>query len=103
MRVLFSTAPPDVAPELVRTLVAEHLVACGNVLEGARSFYFWDGALQDDREAVVFMETAADRVDDAVARLRELHPDDVPKIVVLRPDSVTDDYLAWARAQTRPG
>jgi len=63
MRVIFSTAPPAVAPDLVRTLVQERLVACGNVIPGVRSFYWWEGEVQDDEEVVLFMETAAERVE----------------------------------------
>jgi periplasmic divalent cation tolerance protein len=90
-----------VAPDLVRTLVQERLVACGNVLPGVRSFYWWEGEVQDDEEVVLFMETAAERVDAMIARLRELHPYDVPKIVVLEPDAVNAEYLAWARQETK--
>jgi len=101
MRVVFCTAPPDVAPNLVKTLVEERLIACGNVIPNVRSFYWWEGEVQDDEEAVLFMETASERVDDMMTRLRELHPYDVPKIVVLSPDAVNAEYLAWARKETQ--
>ena len=101
MRVVFCTAPPDAAPHLVKTLVEERLIACGNVIPGVRSFYWWEGEVQDDEEAVLFMETAAERVDQMMARLRELHPYDVPKIVALEPDAVNAEYLAWARKETQ--
>lgn len=101
MRVVFCTAPPDVAPDLVRTLVQERLVACGNIVPGARSFYWWEGEVQDDQEVVLLMETARERVDDMMARLRELHPYDVPKIVVLEPSAVNAEYLTWARRETQ--
>lgn len=101
MRLVFITAPVDAAASIVETLVEERLVACGNILADARSFYRWDGELQDDREAVVLMETGTDRIDALMARLDELHPYDVPKIVVLSPDAVNDAYLQWVRAETR--
>jgi hypothetical protein len=42
--VVFVTAPDaDVAANLAKTLVAEKLVACVNILPGLRSIYAWEG------------------------------------------------------------
>lgn len=101
IRVLFSTAPLDVAPGLVRTLVDEGLVACGNIVPGVRSIYRWKGEVCDDAEAVLLLETSAARVDAAVARLRAAHPYEVPKIVVIDPSAVDDAYAAWVLLTTR--
>jgi len=101
LRILFATASPDDAPRLVSALVREKLVACGNILPAARSIYRWEGEVCDDEEAVLLMETTADRLSAAMERLRALHPYDVPKIVAWAPTDVLPDYLAWAREMTR--
>lgn len=101
LRILFATASPDDAPRLVSTLVSEHLIACGNILPGARSIYRWQGEVCDDEEAVLLMETTVDRLAAAMTRLAELHPYDVPKIIALAPTDVLPSYLAWAREMTR--
>lgn len=102
LRVLFVTIAADQADAFVTKLCEERLVACGNVLPGARSHYWWQGELCHDDEAVVLMETVADRLDAAMARAIELHPFDVPKVVALKPDAVNQPYLDWAHAETRP-
>lgn len=102
MRIVFVTAPPDVAVDLLRRLVEERLVAGGNVIPGVRSLYRWKGAVQDDPEAVLLMETADDRVAPMMARLREIHPYETPKILTFEPREGTPDYLAWVQAETRP-
>jgi len=102
VRVILTTVPPADADRIVRTLVEERLVACGNVFPAVRSTYVWKGELCCDEEAFVVMETAVDRVSIATARLRMLHPYECPKIVVLDPDAVNDDYARWALANTRP-
>ena len=101
LRVLLVTAPPKEAPELVSTLVAERLIACGNIIPGVRSFYRWKGEVCDDEEAVLIMETTAQRLPAAMARIEALHSYEVPKIVALQPSDVLGSYLAWAREQTR--
>ena len=100
--VLFVTAPPDAADRIVSTLVDERLVACGNIVPGVSSVYRWKGQVCRDTEAIVFMETPVAHKAAAIARLRELHPYEVPKIVELAPSSVNADYLQWAWAATDP-
>ena len=100
VRVLFVTTPPDLAADLVRTLVQERLIACGNIVPGVRSIYAWNGEVCDEQESVVLLETSVSRVEVAIARLRQLHPYECPKIVVIQPAAVTDDYAAWVVRST---
>jgi len=100
IRLLFVTAPPDIAADLVRTLVGERLVACGNIIPGVRSIYAWKGEVCDEAEAVLLLETSAARVSAAITRLRALHPYEVPKIVVIDPSAVDDAYAAWVLQST---
>ena len=100
--VLFVTAPPDKADAIVSTLVAERHIACGNIVPGVSSVYRWKGEVCRDTEAILFMETPVARKEAAVARLRELHPYEVPKIVELSPSQVNADYLQWATQVTDP-
>ena len=53
-----------------------------------------------DEEVVMLMETPAALADAAVARLRDLHPYDVPKILTLTPDQTDPDYLTWLQQVT---
>ena len=59
---LLTTAPDEgIAATLARTLVEERLAACVNVIPGARSFYRWQGALQDDSEVVLIIKSQRNR------------------------------------------
>ena len=102
MHVLFVTCPPDEAAGLARRLVEERYVACCNILPGARSIYSWKGELCDDQESVLLMETSAERLEAAMARIHELHSYEVPKILALGPERSLPDYLAWVKEMTRP-
>ncbi len=98
--VLLVTASEEEAPTLVRTLVSEGLVACGNILPGVRSIYRWDGQICDETEAVILMETTPARLPQARARIEELHSYVVPKIVALPSTDVSAPYLEWLREST---
>ncbi len=94
--IVLSTFPADQdAAALAQALVEERLAACVNVLPPMTSIYRWEGAVEQANEHQLVMKTTAGRVEALKARIAELHPYDVPEILVL---SVTDgaaSYLKW--------
>ncbi|MCB9532379.1 MAG: divalent-cation tolerance protein CutA [Myxococcales bacterium] len=100
LRLIYITASSsDEAATIARTLVAERLAACANVIDGARSFYWWEGAVQDEREALIVAKTLEHCVSALTARVRELHSYTVPCVVALPILDGNADYLSWLRAQ----
>lgn len=87
---------------LVRTLVDERLVACGQVTGTIRSIYRWQGEVCDDPEVRAVLHTRTALVPEVVARTRELHPYDVPCVVALGVLAGDEEYLAWVVDETRP-
>jgi periplasmic divalent cation tolerance protein len=102
VRLLFVTISPEHADAYVRRLVEDRVVACGNILPGTRSYYWWEGEVQEDAEAILLMETSSAGLDETIAELRQRHPYDTPKIVAIDPAAVDDAYARWVLAQTRP-
>lgn len=88
-------ADADIAA-LARTLVDERLAACVNVLPPMTSFYRWKGAVQEDRERQLVIKTTPGGVAALEARLRELHPYELPEFLVLNAVAA-DAYLTWIR------
>jgi periplasmic divalent cation tolerance protein len=103
LRLILMTCPPDQAETILRKALDERLIACGNIVSGVRSHYWWQGAICSDDEALVVMETLADRLDEAMRRLAEIHPYEVPKLLAFPPIAAHGPYAAWAREVTRPG
>ena len=101
MRLILATCSRERAEPLLLVLLEEKLVGCGNLIPGVISHYWWEGQIERDQEIVMLMETPADRVEAATARLRELHPYDVPKILVIDPEQVDPAYAEWLREATR--
>jgi len=98
--VVLSTFPsPDKAAEVARTLVTERLAACVNVLPTVRSIYRWDGAVQDDSEALAVIKTTSEGLDALTTRLVALHPYEVPEVIALPVTGGHASYLAWIAAQ----
>lgn len=103
LSLVLVNAPPDRAPALARALVERRLAACVNVVPAIKSFYFWDGALQEDEESTLLIKTRTALVPELTAAVRALHPYTVPEVVALPIDGRqgNPDYLAWVRAETR--
>ena len=96
MLLAFTTfANEDDAARVVRRLVDERLIACGNLLPGARSIYRWQGAVEDAREVVVLMKTRKQDWSALLSRLHELHPYETPELVAVRIAAGAPKYMAW--------
>lgn len=94
--VAFSTvASPEDAERVARALVEERLAACVNVVPGLVSYYRWKGRVERDDELLLVIKTARPRVEAMRARLVELHPYEVPELIVLPVQGGHPPYLAW--------
>lgn len=100
--VLSTFSTPEKAREIARILVEERLIACANLLPGAESIYRWKEAVEETRETVVLFKLVEDRYYAFEARLRELHPYEVPEIISLRVQAGHFPYLQWLDESCRP-
>jgi periplasmic divalent cation tolerance protein len=99
--VALVTAPSvAVGADLCRRLLEERLVACGNVVPGIRSIYRWKGQVADEAEVLLVLKTVRSRVPELIARTRELHPYEVPEILVLDVETGHVPYLEWVTRET---
>lgn len=93
--VLMTAPGVEVAEKVVRGLLDERLVACGNVLPGAVSLYRWKGEVHRDEESVVILKTLRRLVPRLLERAGELHPYDVPELLVQEVAGGAPAYLEW--------
>jgi len=97
--VLTTMPDDDRADALARTLVDERLAACVNVHGAMASTYRWKGRVEREAERQVVIKTTPDRRAALEARLRALHPYELPEIVVLSADA-SAEYSAWVAGET---
>ena len=91
------------AVALAQRLIDERLAACVNVLPPMTSIYRWHGKVETGREQQLVIKTTTARLPALEARLRALHPYEVPEFLVLRAAGGSDAYLAWLRESTGAG
>jgi periplasmic divalent cation tolerance protein len=101
--IVLSTWPAGEDPgPTAATLVEERLAACVNVLPEMDSVYRWKNAVEHGRERQLLIKTTRMRVDAVVARLRQLHPYEVPEALIVPVIGGADAYLSWLADCTRP-
>ncbi len=94
--IVFSTFATEAdAARVARVLVEERLVACAQLVPGARSIYRWQDEVRDEAEVVVLMKTRKQDWTALLSRLHELHPYETPECVAVRVAAGAPKYMAW--------
>ena len=101
--LLVITNAPDAetADRIATALVDRKLAACVNVGAPMRSVYRWQGLVEQATELPMWIKTIAGRRDAVIAALTELHPYDVPEVLVVPAQDGLPAYLDWIREETR--
>ena len=102
--IVLTTFPADRDPApLARTLVEERLAACVNVLPVMTSIYRWQGAVETADERQLVIKTTAERIDALGHRIGELHPYEVPELMIVPVERASAAYAAWLIDSTLQG
>ena len=101
-KLVFSTIDSQkTAREIADNLVNERLAACINIIPNVTSVYKWKGAIERADECLLIIKTSEDRLDELTARIKELHPYQVPEVVSLPIEKGYGPYLEWVFSETR--
>ena len=94
--IVLTTFPTDQDPQpFARALVGESLAACVNVLPPMQSIYRWQGRVEQAGEHQLVIKTSGTRLQALKARLADLHPYDVPELLVIPVADGGEEYLRW--------
>jgi len=99
--VLTTTANPDEAVRLGRTLVEERLAACATLIPAVQSIYRWQGEVESASETLLLLKTGAEQLAALEARLHQLHSYQTPEFLVLPVEAASQPYLDWLQASLR--
>ncbi len=83
------------ATTLARTLVEEGLAACVSVQPPMISVYRWKGQVESASEQQIVIKSTSGRVDALRARLLDLHPYEVPELLVVPAAALLPAYAHW--------
>ena len=98
--VFISAGSEDEAARIGRTLVEERLAACANIVPRIRSIYRWQGKIEDEPEALMFLKTTRTQLRALIQRAGELHSYEVPGITALPIAEGHPAYMDWIQENT---
>jgi periplasmic divalent cation tolerance protein len=88
------------AKRLGRILVEARLAACANVFPEMTPIFWWDGAVQEDSEAVLIAKTRGDLVDAVIDMVRAKHSYDCPAVLAIPIQAGHAPFLDWIDSET---
>jgi periplasmic divalent cation tolerance protein len=84
------------ARKISRTVVAQRLAACSNiVLSPLESFYSWKGKVEKAREYLLILKTSASQLSALETAVKRLHSYDIAEFIALPVSAGSQDYLQW--------
>lgn len=98
MLIVFTTTPnSEEAETLAKKIVEAKLAACVQVLPPMKSFYFWEGEVQNEAEHLLLIKTLPEKYSILESFIQGNHSYEVPEIVAVTAEKVSLDYLSWIK------
>ncbi|MCC7429449.1 divalent-cation tolerance protein CutA [bacterium] len=95
MKIILTTCKTKDSHEIALKLLKEGLAACVSSISGMRSRYVWKGEIQVEEEKQLLIKTSDKMLEKTLKRLAEIHPYEIPEIVVITPEYISENYLNW--------
>jgi len=98
--IVYSTFPSkEDAAKTASTLLEEQLAAGANIIQ-AESMFRWQGKIEQRAEWAVFFQAEHQFFKRIERRIKQLHPDTVPQIVMWRIRDGYTPFLQWILDET---
>jgi periplasmic divalent cation tolerance protein len=98
--VLVTVPDAAVGETIARALLAERLAACVNRLGPVRSLFRWQGRIDAADEQLLVIKARRSALPRLEARLKSLHPYEVPELLALPVVAGGAAYLDWLASET---
>ncbi|WJI09429.1 divalent-cation tolerance protein CutA [Methanobacterium sp. CWC-01] len=93
--IYITTSGEEESKQIAKTLLEERTVACANIIPSMKSFYWWEGEIEEDTESILILKTRSDKLDTLIKRVKDLHSYELPCILEISIQNGSEDYLKW--------
>jgi len=97
--VLSTCGSEEEAVRIAKQLVDAHLAACVNLIPRIRSFYRWQGKVEDSSEWMLVVKTSRARFEALRTVLEAAHSYELPEVLALPVVDGSPNYLEWMDAE----
>ena len=98
--VMTTCGSEETALAIASALVDQRLAACVSLFPGIKSYYFFEGSTHMDEEVQLLIKTRCELFDKITGLIAELHPYDVPEIIMFKVDGASGPFLEWLMQTT---
>lgn len=88
------------AVAIAKNVVEKRLAACGNILDGMKSIYWWEGKVVEDQECILILKTREELFEQLNQAICDLHSYDCPCVVAMPIEKSNPPYLQWLMHET---
>ncbi|HMK54250.1 MAG TPA: divalent-cation tolerance protein CutA [Methanobacteriaceae archaeon] len=93
--IYVTTSGENESKKIARILLEEKLAACANIIPSMKSFYWWEGKIEEDEESILILKTRSENLDNIIKRVKDIHSYDIPCVLEILINNGSEDYLKW--------
>lgn len=93
--VLITASNKEEGEKIANELVKNKLAACVNIVDNIKSIYWWKGNIDSSNEVLLIVKTKADKFNELVKAVKDLHSYEVPEIIAIPIILGYSRYLEW--------
>jgi periplasmic divalent cation tolerance protein len=100
--LVLSTCPGSItAKQIANAVVTSNLAACVQTIAGVHSVFRWLNRTESADEYLLLMKTTTEKYHALEAKIRAMHPYELPEIIAIPISAGFDQYLDWIDNSTQ--
>ena len=104
MKIKIITTTTDsykVAKNIAKLLIENKLSPCVQIIKNVQSLYNWQDNLEESVEILLNIKTISEKVSHCIKMIHNYHNYDIPEIIILDSEILTNDYNEWFNLNIR--
>lgn len=93
--VVITASRKEEAESIVRGLLDERLIACGNIISPVSSVFCWAGNIECAEECMILAKSRLDLFEELSDKVKALHSYRIPEIIALPLVKGSIGYMKW--------
>lgn len=93
--LIFCTTDKDETPDWVTLLLERKLIACATKITNCESHYWWEGKLENSKEALWILKTVQEKFEEISYLISQYHHYTTPEIICIPIQGISERYLNW--------
>jgi periplasmic divalent cation tolerance protein len=99
--VLSTCSGEEEAERIAKALVESRTAACVNIVPGAKSVFWWQGAIESANECLLVIKSTRELFAALQRTLEKVHSYEIPEIIAVQVVDGSANYLKWIDGSVR--